>query len=96
MEKIKLDFSNCKTLNDVHEEIRIKFDFPEWYGKNLDALWDLMNEYYVIWNEPALITIVGSQRLPKDIYAMVFEEINEKVFKDVEKAAPNVKFEIIS
>ena len=96
MEKITLDFSYCKTWDDVHEEIRIKFDFPEWYGKNLSALWDLLHEYYVLDNEPTLITIVGSQKLPEDVYNIVFKKINDVVFARVSEKAPNIKFEIIS
>lgn len=96
MEKITLDFSNCKTWDDVYDEIITKCDFPEWCGKNLDALWDMLHENYVLWNEPALFTIIGSQKLPEDVYAYVFKRIKEKVFDDVTKSAPNVKFEIVS
>ena len=31
---IELDLTGVKTLNELHEKIRIAFDFPEWYGKN--------------------------------------------------------------
>ena len=40
IEKITLDLTNCKYIRDFHERIRVAFNFPEWYGKNLDALWD--------------------------------------------------------
>ena len=95
MEKTTLDFSNCKRWYDVHEELRIKFDFPEWYGKNLDALWDLMDEYVILGNEPTLITIIGTQKMSEEAREE-FDDINKKVFEDARKAAPNVKFEIIS
>ena len=39
---IVLDLTGCKYLDELHERIRIAFDFPEWYGKNWDAFWDLM------------------------------------------------------
>ena len=39
---IILDLSGCKYLGELHERIRIAFSFPEWYGANLDALWDLL------------------------------------------------------
>ena len=34
IEEITLDFTGVKTLWELHERIRIAFDFPEWYGKN--------------------------------------------------------------
>ncbi len=39
---IRLDFTGCKTAWEYHERIRVAFDFPEWYGKNWDAFWDLL------------------------------------------------------
>ena len=43
MEKkiITLDLTGCKYLGELHQRIRIAFDFPEWYGENRDAFWDL-------------------------------------------------------
>lgn len=39
---IILDLTDCKYLGELHERIRVAFDFPEWYGANLDAFWDLL------------------------------------------------------
>lgn len=39
---ITLDLSGCKYLGEIHERIRKSFDFPEWYGANWDAFWDLL------------------------------------------------------
>lgn len=39
---IKLDLTGCKYLGELHERIRIAFGFPEWYGANWDAFWDLL------------------------------------------------------
>ncbi len=33
MKRIELDLTGCTSLLEVHERIRIAFDFPEWYGK---------------------------------------------------------------
>ena len=35
-----LDFSSCKYLGEIHEIIKNELELPEWYGSNLDALWD--------------------------------------------------------
>ena len=42
MKIIELDLTGCKTPFDLHERIRVTFDFPIWYGKNWDAFWDLL------------------------------------------------------
>ncbi len=42
IKEITLDFTGVKTLWELHERIRVAFDFPEWYGKNRDAFWDLL------------------------------------------------------
>ncbi len=42
MKIIELDLNGCKYWYDLHERIRVAFDFPDWYGKNWDAFWDLL------------------------------------------------------
>lgn len=42
MKTIELDLTGCKYLSEIHERIRVAFDFPEWYGGNWDAFWDLL------------------------------------------------------
>lgn len=42
MKIIELDLTGCQYLFDIHERIRIAFDFPEWCGKNWDAFEDLL------------------------------------------------------
>lgn len=42
MKTIELDLTGCKYWYELHERIRIAFDFPDWYGKNWDAFWDLL------------------------------------------------------
>lgn len=37
MKKAILDFTNCKYYDDLHETIKKSLNFPDYYGKNLDA-----------------------------------------------------------
>lgn len=39
---VELDFSSCKYIGSVQREIKEKLNLPEWYGENLDALWDAL------------------------------------------------------
>lgn len=42
MKKIILDFKPTGTPGEVQEYLAMKFDFPDWYGGNLDALYDML------------------------------------------------------
>jgi len=37
-----LDGSKLKTIKDFHTEIRFILGLPDYYGENLDALWDCL------------------------------------------------------
>ncbi len=41
-EQITLDFTGCATLRDVYGEMRRKMAWQDFYGENLDALWDIL------------------------------------------------------
>lgn len=59
---ITLDLTDCKYLGELHERIRTAFDFPEWYGANWDAFWDLL------WSEcdSDEVIIIGENTLSKE------------------------------
>lgn len=63
MKSIELDLTGCKYLDEIHERIRIAFAFPEWYGKNWDAFWDLL------WSEcdADRVVIRGEGSLPGEL-----------------------------
>lgn len=42
MKIIELDLTGCSSLSEIHERIKVAFDFPQWYGKNWSAFWDLL------------------------------------------------------
>ncbi len=62
MKVIELDLTGCKYWSELHERIRKSFDFPEWYGKNWNAFWDLM------WSEcdADKLIIRGEHTMPKE------------------------------
>ena len=39
---VTIDFTPCKTLNDVYHEMRTKMEWDDDLGENLDALWDIL------------------------------------------------------
>ena len=40
----KIDLTNIKTKEEFHKLIKEELDFPEYYGNNLDAFYDLLTE----------------------------------------------------
>ncbi len=87
MEKIILDFSNCKYISEIYNEIKNKFDFPPYYGENLDALWDSLDGYC---KNDIEISIKGYDRLSDDLK----EYMNRMfvIFERVTKYNPNMVF----
>lgn len=76
---IKLDLTGCKHSDEIHERIRIAFDFPKWYGKNWDAFWDLL------WSEcdADKVEILGESTLPEKSKHDI--EIMHEVLEDNKK-----------
>ena len=90
MNKMILDLTGCKSLLELHLIIKDTFGFPDFYGNNLDALWDSMREYCP---SDTIVYIKGVGTLPKN-----FDEYMEKVFEvfqDVEDLDENIRFEIV-
>ena len=44
MNKIILDGAKMTEKTAAHEHIAAMMGFPEWYGNNLDALWDMLSQ----------------------------------------------------
>lgn len=60
---VTLDLINCKNWLELHERIRVAFDFPDFYGKNWDAFWDLLRSEC----DADRIVVLGENTLPKDL-----------------------------
>lgn len=91
MREITLNFKNCKYLSDLHREFKKKFNFPNYYGENLSALWDCLDNY-CDWN--LTVYVQGIYELPKEWNEYIDKVL--RIFNDVHKSTPNIKFEIIS
>ena len=44
MRKIKLDIRNIHTVEALHIYLQYMLDFPAYYGRNLDALYDMLSQ----------------------------------------------------
>lgn len=88
---IILDFSNCKTLGEVHQLIKLKLKLPEFYGCNLDALWDSITGLMYV---PANIKIIFKpttaevQKLSDETLKII------DIFKEAEREYGQIKLTV--
>lgn len=75
MKNIIIDFSECKYPMDLHNEIKEKLELPEWYGSNLDALWDMLTGFI---ETPITITVTFKPEIESA------ENLRESIFKIIE------------
>ncbi len=81
--QITIDFSNCNNWVEAHELIKKELELPEFYGCNLDALWDAVTGLMYV---PVNIKIifkpetVAAEKLADEIEKIiqVFQEAEEE------------------
>lgn len=59
---IELDFTNINSEPDLHDYLEKKLGLPGYYGRNLDALWDVLSERtdeYIIRGRMDLVRSLG-------------------------------------
>ena len=88
MKKIILDFDIPENKKELHEYIADKLEFPEYYGKNLDALYDCLTDIA----QPTAIGIFepAPDLRDVDMDLMLYIEKVKDTFNDAEKANPDI------
>lgn len=93
MKIIELDLTECNYLAEVHERIRVAFGFPDWYGKNWSAFWDLL------WSEcdADKVIIKGEGTLPRELHSSLnkMHEILERNKRERTNSDRPFDYEII-
>lgn len=87
--RIILNGDKMKTKDIAHEYIKYRFKFPDYYGENLDGLWDILSTY----NDEIEIELIYKDSLIK--YLNQYGEELIKVFQDVESENDKIRFTII-
>ena len=64
MDKYTIDFTEVKTVWYFYEAIIKGLEVPEWCGKNLDALWDILTGFI---DAPAVVYFKGVNKLPNEL-----------------------------
>ena len=60
---VTLDLTGCKYLGEIHQRIKEAFDFPDFYGENWDAFWDLLRTEC----DANKVVIVGEETVSKEL-----------------------------
>ena len=86
MQEIVLDCKKMNTKEKAHEYIMKKMNFPDYYGKNLDALYDILSTY----DKEVYIKFINFESLFKKLgdYAVSLIE----VFREAEEENTKIKF----
>lgn len=81
--KIVIDGKNIDTKEMLHSHIASGLDFPQWYGENLDALYDCLTDI----TEETEISLVNSEALHEKlgVYADAFEDVLRDAVYENEK-----------
>ena len=88
MEKIILDFNATSSKEEIQEYLAGKFQFPDYYGKNLDALYDCLTS---ITSPTAVGFALPAYEYDEDDNAMMsYLEKVAGVFKDAEEENKNL------
>ena len=72
MKKAVVDLTGSKSLYDMHHRFAAALEFPDYYGHNLDALFDCLTDI----RRPTTIRLAGFSRLGdwKQGFINVFED----------------------
>lgn len=88
MKIVNLDGRRMIDKDVSHKYLKRKFRLPDYYGENLDALWDVLSTI----SEPVKIKVVNSDNLYENLGS--YGEAILDVFKDAAEENDNVNLEI--
>lgn len=91
MNTIVLDFSNIKSMYNMHAYLKETLDLPEYYGFNMDALWDSLRGGF---EEETTIILKGLDLLPEDMQYAVPVLIS--VFEDLKKVGDIADYIVVN
>lgn len=60
---VVLNLTGCKYVGELHQRIKVAFDFPDYYGENWDAFYDLICTD----SKAERIMIIGKSEMSKNL-----------------------------
>lgn len=89
MKIVRLNGEKFFTKEVAHDIMKNKFDFSDYYGENLDALWDLLSTE----SEETHIILLHAEKI-KILLADYGEEL-VRVFQEAEEANAKIRLTIL-
>ena len=83
MKKIELFISNSQDRDELHDYLERKLEFPYYYGRNLDALYECLTDI----TEDTCIGI--TEQIWEEEGTAYLERVN-RVFREAEEANPSL------
>lgn len=75
-----IDLTTVHSYYGLHEHLKEVFSLPDWYGRNMDALWDML---HCAFDEPTVIQVKGVRNVRKDLKDVVQRLV--KLLSDLEE-----------
>ena len=87
---LEIEGERIRSEDDFHLLMKERLDFPDYYGMNLDAFWDMMyplpaNNLKIIWKNTSI-----SKRKIGDSFNTILE-----IFNRLKKIEPNFDYQLI-
>ena len=96
IKKYTIDFTNVNYYLEMHAVIWKALDFPDYYGGNLDALWDCLRDMV---GEPIHIEILGLDVVERkfgDYAGKLMETFKELKHYRNDKYSSEIQIEMVS
>ena len=90
MNYIILDFNGIKSLWTLHEYFKEVFNLPDYYGHNMDALWDCLDCSFEF---PTTIVLKNIEKIPSEMNEAteIMLELFEFLQRDNEKVTVQIE-----
>ena len=89
MNQVILDFDGIKSLWTLHEYFKDIFHLPDYYGHNMDALWDCLCYSFEF---PTVIVLKNLEKIPAEMSEAV--DIMLELFDDLQREDKQVTVQI--
>lgn len=89
MKKVTFNSKEFASKEEFHAILKSKLDLPEYYGKNLDALWDCLTAWVEL---PLTIEWVGFEESEKKLGEYAIKVL--EVFREAEKEIKGFKLDL--
>jgi ribonuclease inhibitor len=83
MNTLVLDGSLVSSVDNFHVRLAALLEFPDYYGKNLDALWDCLSEYVISLNGKAVQLVIKKSDHVRDVLGKEYFEKVLSCFEDI-------------